>query len=42
MLLAVYDIVFITKKAMKKNVIADHLVDHTVKDYGPYFSKVIV
>jgi hypothetical protein len=34
-LLAEYNIVFMTKKAMKKNVIANHLVDHAVKDYRP-------
>jgi hypothetical protein len=34
-LLVEYNIVFMTKKAMKENVIANHLVDHAVKDYRP-------
>jgi hypothetical protein len=32
-LLAEYDIVFITRKAIKRSVIANHLVDHVMEDY---------
>ncbi|XP_034892465.1 uncharacterized protein [Populus alba] len=34
-LLAEYDIVFITRKAVKGSVIADHLADHAMKNYDP-------
>ncbi|KAG5241524.1 RNA-directed DNA polymerase (Reverse transcriptase), Ribonuclease [Salix suchowensis] len=34
-LLAEYDIVFMTRKAVKGSVIADHLADHAVEDYEP-------
>ncbi|XP_061960352.1 uncharacterized protein LOC133681211 [Populus nigra] len=34
-LLAEYDIVFMTRKAVKGSVIADHLVDHAMKNYEP-------
>ena len=32
-LLAEYDIVYMTRKAMKGSVIADHLADHAREDY---------
>ena len=32
-LLAEYDIVYMTRKAVKGSVIADHLADHAMKDY---------
>ena len=35
MLLAEYDIVFMTRKAVKGNAIADHLADHAMKNYEP-------
>jgi hypothetical protein len=34
-LLVEYDIVYMTRKAMKGSVIADHLADNTIKDYEP-------
>ena len=34
-LLAEYDIVYMTRKAMKWNVIADHLTSHAMEDYEP-------
>jgi hypothetical protein len=34
-LLVKYDIVYMTRKAMKGNAIADHLADNTIKDYEP-------
>jgi ribonuclease HI len=35
MLLAEYDIVFMTRKAAKGSVIADHLADHAMENYEP-------
>ena len=32
-LLAEYDIVYMTRKAVKGSVIADHLADHAMEDY---------
>jgi len=34
-LLAEYDIVFMTRKAVKGSVIADHLADHAMENYKP-------
>ena len=34
-LLAEYDIVYMTRKVVKGSVIADHLADHAVEDYEP-------
>eukprot|EP00258_Populus_trichocarpa_P025576 XP_024441595.1 uncharacterized protein LOC112324178 [Populus trichocarpa] len=34
-LLAEYDIVFMTRKAVKESVIADHLADHAMENYKP-------
>ncbi|XP_034910829.1 uncharacterized protein [Populus alba] len=34
-LLAEYDIVYMTRKAVKGSVIADHLADHAMEDYEP-------
>jgi hypothetical protein len=34
-LLAEYDIVFMTRKAVKGSVIADHLADHAMENYEP-------
>jgi len=34
-LLSEYDIVYMTRKAMKGSVIADHLADNAVEDYEP-------
>ena len=34
-LLAEYDIVFMTRKAVKGSIIADHLADHAMEDYEP-------
>jgi hypothetical protein len=35
-LVAKYDIVYMTRKAMKGSVNVDHLADHTMEDYGPF------
>lgn len=35
MLLAKYDIVYITRKVVKESTINDHLVDNVVEDYEP-------
>ena len=34
-LLAEYDIVFMTRKAIKGSIIADHLADHAMEEYEP-------
>jgi len=34
-LLAEYDIVFMTKKAVKGSVIANHLTNNVIEDYKP-------
>jgi hypothetical protein len=34
-LLAEYDIVYMTRKAVKGSVIVDHLADHALEDYEP-------
>jgi hypothetical protein len=35
MLLAEYDIMYMTRKVVKRSVIVDHLADNTIKDYKP-------
>jgi hypothetical protein len=35
-LLAEYDIVYMTRKAVKGSVIIDHLADHSMEDYEPF------
>ena len=34
-LLAEYDIIFTTRKAIKGSIVADHLADHAIEDYEP-------
>jgi hypothetical protein len=34
-LLVEYDIVYMTRKAVKRSVIVDHLEDNTIEDYEP-------
>jgi hypothetical protein len=34
-LLAEYNIVYMTKKAVKGSIISDHLADHVVEEYKP-------
>jgi len=34
-LLAEYNIVYMTKKAIKGSIISNHLADHVVEDYKP-------
>ena len=34
-MLAEYDIVFMTRKAIKGSIVVDHLTDHAVEDYEP-------
>jgi hypothetical protein len=34
-LLVEYDIVYTTRKAVKRSVIADHLADNVIKNYEP-------
>jgi hypothetical protein len=34
-LLAEYDIVFMTRKAVKGSIIVDHLADHAMENYEP-------
>jgi hypothetical protein len=34
-LLAEYNIVYMTKKAVKGSIISNHLTDHVVEDYKP-------
>jgi len=35
MLLTEYDIVYMTRKVVKRSVIVNHLADNTIKDYKP-------
>jgi len=49
-LLAQYDIIYMTRKAMKWSIIADHLADNAIEDYKPntlsslliFFSSCII